>query len=261
MHPADPLERLHGIYFSPHKFLGGPGSSGVLVFHSSLYRSKVPDNPGGGTVNWTNPWGGRSYFDDIELREDGGTPGFLQAIRTALCIRLKEQMGTDKMRARERELVSIAMPELRKIPGVHVLADQVEDRLGIISFYSDKVHYNLMVKLLNDRYGIQVRGGCSCAGTYGHYLLHVDPSRSKSITDAIDEGDLSSKPGWVRFSLHPTMTDDELRYLLDAVREISENVDELESYYEYSPLTNEYTHRQFDAESDLQRIEGWFEFQ
>lgn len=258
MHPEDPLERLDGIYFSPHKFLGGPGTSGVLIFDSSLYKSKVPDNPGGGTVNWTNPWGGRSYFDDIEVREDGGTPGFLQAIRTALCIQLKEQIGPDKMVAREHELVAIALPALREIPGVHILADQIEVRLGVISFYSDRVHYNLMVMLLNDRYGIQVRGGCSCAGTYGHYLLHVDPTRSKAITDAIDSGDLSNKPGWVRFSLHPTMTNRELKYIIDAIHEITENVAELEKDYEYSPLTNEYTHKNFDAEGELARIEGWF---
>lgn len=260
MHPDDPLERLDGIYFSPHKFLGGPGTSGVLIFHSSLYRSRVPDNPGGGTVNWTNPWGGRSYFEDIETREDGGTPGFLQAIRTALCIRLKEQIGTDKMIAREHELVAIALPALREIPGIHILAEQVEDRLGVISFYSDKVHYNLMVILLNDRYGIQVRGGCSCAGTYGHYLLHVDPTRSKAIADAIDSGDLSDKPGWVRFSLHPTMTNGELEYVIDAIREISAGADKLEEDYEYSALTNEYTHKSFDADGEQARIQGWFGF-
>ena len=258
MHPEDPLERLDGIYFSPHKFLGGPGASGVLIFHSSLYNSEVPDNPGGGTVSWTNPWGGRSYFDDIEAREDGGTPGFLQAIRTALCIQLKEQIGTAKMRERERELLAIAFPGLRSIPGIHILADSVEDRLGIISFYSDKVHYNLMVKVLNDRYGIQVRGGCSCAGTYGHYLLHVDPTRSKAITDAIDRGDLSDKPGWVRLSLHPMMTNRELEYVIDAIRDVSMNVDEYERLYRYSPTNNEYTHRDDDADAEAARIRSWF---
>lgn len=259
MHPPDPLERLDGIYFSPHKFLGGPGSCGILLFNSSLYRSRVPDNPGGGTVNWTNPWGGRSYYDDIQLREDGGTPGFLQAIRAALCILLKEEMGVDRMLAREKELLDIALPALRSIPGIHILADQIEDRLGIISFYSDKVHYNLMVRLLNDRYGIQVRGGCSCAGTYGHYLLHVDPTRSRAITDAIDHGDLSSKPGWVRFSLHPTMTDDELQFVLGAIREVSEDYVAMSGDYIYSAETNEYTHRDFDQEAEKARIESWFQ--
>ena len=93
MHPADPLQKLDAIYFSPHKFLGGPGSSGVLIFDSSLYQSDMPDDPGGGTVDWTNPWGEYKYVDDIEAREDGGTPGFIQAIRAALAIELKDHYG------------------------------------------------------------------------------------------------------------------------------------------------------------------------
>jgi selenocysteine lyase/cysteine desulfurase len=108
MHPDDPIEKLDGIYFSPHKFLGGPGSSGILIFDASLYSSSIPDNPGGGTVDWTNPWGEYKYIDDIELREDGGTPGFIQAIKAALAIDLKNQMGTDMIRKREEELVKIA---------------------------------------------------------------------------------------------------------------------------------------------------------
>ena len=111
MHPADPMEKLDAIYFSPHKFMGGPGSSGVLIFDSSLYNKKVPDNPGGGTVDWTNPWGEYKYVDDIEAREDGGTPGFLQAIKTALCIELKNQMGIENIEAREKELTQITFQE------------------------------------------------------------------------------------------------------------------------------------------------------
>ncbi|MBE0641154.1 MAG: aminotransferase class V-fold PLP-dependent enzyme, partial [Bacteroidales bacterium] len=153
MHPADPMQKLDAIMFSPHKFLGGPGSSGVLIFDASLYHNETPDQPGGGTVDWTNPWGGYKYIDDIEAREDGGTPGFLQAIRTALAINLKDQMGVENMRKREKGMVSLAFSLFRDIPGMHILADNVEDRLGILSFYLDGLHYNLVVKLLNDRYG------------------------------------------------------------------------------------------------------------
>ena len=106
---------------------------------------------------------------------------------------------------------------MKKIPALHILAGNIEHRLGAISFYVDNIHYNLIVKLLNDRFGVQVRGGCSCAGTYGHYLLHVDPNHSKTITDKIDQGDLSEKPGWVRLSIHPTMTDNELRTTIDGI--------------------------------------------
>ena len=242
MHPEDPLQKLDAIFFSPHKFLGGPGTSGVMIFDSALYKCKVPDNPGGGTVDWTNPWGQHKYIDDIEIREDGGTPGFLQAIKTGLAIKLKEQMGVQNIIAREKELLNIAFPRLKKIPSLHILAQEHEERLGIISFYVEDIHYNLMVKLLNDRYGIQMRGGCSCAGTYGHYLLHVDPTRSKRISDKINHGDFSEKPGWVRFSLHPTMTNEELGFILSAIEEIIINAKSWSKDYTYSSHTNEYCH-------------------
>lgn len=173
MHPKDPMEKLDAIFFSPHKFLGGPGSSGVLIFDKKMYHNEIPDQPGGGTVDWTNPWGNYKFVDDIEAREDGGTPGFLQAIRTALCIQLKEKMGVSNIQKRESELVAIALENIENIKGVHILANNVKHRLGAISFYIENIHYNLIVKLLSDRYGIQVRGGCACAGTYGHYLLNV----------------------------------------------------------------------------------------
>lgn len=257
MHPADPLEKLDAIYFSPHKFLGGPGSTGVLIFDSSLYHRRVPDQPGGGTVDWTNPWGGRKFIDDIEVREDGGTPGFLQAIKAALCIRLKEEMTCEKMLAREEELLEQAFTGLHRIPGLTALADHIRDRLCIISFYSDDVHYNLLVKLLNDRFGIQVRGGCSCAGTYGHYLLHVDRATSQRITELIDEGDLSAKPGWVRMSLHPTMTDDELDIIIDAVDKIVKNRGEWKKDYHYDRRLNEYQLKVRD-DWEVKELEDWF---
>lgn len=224
MHPAgDPEGYLDAVFFSPHKFLGGPGSSGVMVFDSRLYHNTVPDNPGGGTVTWTNRWGERSYITDIEAREDGGTPGFLQAMRAALAVRLKEEMGVAKIEARERELIAAAMEGMRKIPGLHILADTEDPRIGVISFYLEGVHHNLIVRLLNDRYGIQARGGCSCAGTYGHFLLKVSREQSQEITQEIDHGDFSHKPGWVRVSLHPTMSGDELETLLEALAAIAEN--------------------------------------
>lgn len=242
MHPEDPLQKLDAIYFSPHKFLGGPGASGVLVFDSSIYQSEVPDDPGGGTVEWTNPWGEYKYVDDIESREDGGTPGFLQAIRAALAIKLKEEMGVSRMMQREEELVDTAMIGLHRIPGIQILADRSEHRLGIISFYHPHIHFNLIVKLLSDRFGIQVRGGCACAGTYGHFLLAVSYDRSHQITEKINHGDLSEKPGWVRISLHPVMTGEELQYFLESLKEIVAHHSEWKKDYIYNPKKNEFEH-------------------
>lgn len=245
MHPADPAEKLDAIYFSPHKFLGGPGSSGVLVFDASLYRLKVPDSPGGGTVAWTNPWGGHRFVDNIEAREDGGTPGFLQTIRAALALRLKEAMGVARLRARENELREIFLGRLLKDPGIHLLEPQCLDRLCIFSFYSLEKHHNLIVKLLNDRFGVQVRGGCSCAGTYGHILLGVDPQTSQKITCEIDAGDLSNKPGWVRVSLHPTMTDEEAIYVADAIHQVMRHYEQWKEDYRFDAASGEFHHRSF----------------
>ena len=258
MHPADPEARLDAVLFSPHKFLGGPGSNGVLIFNRSLYHNKAPDDSGGGTVNWTNPWGGYAFLDDIEAREDAGTPGFLQAIKAALAIRLKEQMGVAAMQAREPVIVPRVLDALLGIPGVHVLAPTLRERLAVFSFYIEDVHYNLVVQLLNDRFGVQARGGCSCAGTYGHYLLHVDPTRSRAITDQIDHGDLSHKPGWVRMSFHPTTSDAEIAHALEAVRAIAAHGKAWAGDYRYTPARNDFAHRA-DAGTAAARVRAWFD--
>ena len=217
MHPAQRGAHLDAIYFSGHKFLGGPGTPGVLIFNKQLYKNPVPDHPGGGTILYSNPWKEHDYLPDIEAREDGGTPPILQGIKAALAIRLKEEMGIDNILQREKQLLGRVFPALTAIPGVSILAPNDKHRLGIISFLVHNVHHDTFVQKLNDRFGIQTRGGCSCAGPYGHHLLQIDPTRSQTIREKLRAGDLHSKPGWVRLSLHPTMTDTELDYILDAI--------------------------------------------
>ena len=258
MHPDDPLERLDAVLFSPHKFLGGPGSSGVLIFNRELYHNEVPDHPGGGTVDWTNRWNDYKFVDDIEAREDGGTPGFLQAMKTALCIKLKEKMGTENIIAREKELLDIAFNEFDKIDKLKILADNARERIGVISFYVEGIHHNLIVKLLNDRFGIQVRGGCSCAGTYGHFLLGVDYQTSKEITEMINKGDLSKKPGWVRLSLHPTMKNDELYFITNAIKKVIAHIDEWKKDYVFSSKTGEFYHKNVPQKTELD-FTHWYE--
>ncbi len=257
MNPSDPLERLDAIYFSPHKFLGGPGSAGALLFKAELYKNRVPDNPGGGTVNWTNPWGEHSYIMEIEAREDGGTPSFLQTMRTALSIQLKDQMGTQQIMEREHELLAILWPRMKAIPSLHLLADNQPNRLGVISFYFEDIHYNLAVKILNDRFGIQTRGGCSCAGTYGHYLLEVSYQKSKSIVSNIGQGDLSMKPGWIRLSIHPTMTDTEMEFLAQALESLAKNHLEWAKDYVYDGQKNEFYHRS-KPQVEAEMVAAWF---
>ena len=242
MHPEKEGQHLDAIFFSPHKALGGPGSCGVLIFNKKMYKNKRPDQPGGGTVLWTNRWNEYAYYENIEAREDGGTPAFLQTIRTALAMKLKEKMGVENILKREHELLTIAFKEFEKIHQVNILAKSQKDRLGVISFYVLGIHHNLIVKLLNDRFGIQVRGGCSCAGTYGHYLLHVSKDESHRITHMIDEGDLTEKPGWVRLSLHPTMTDEELYFIIKAIKTIIENIEEYRKDYVFQKCVGEFYH-------------------
>ncbi len=258
MHPEDATAALDAIFFSPHKFLGGPGTSGVLIFNKKLYNNMIPDHPGGGTVSWTNPWGEHKYIDDIEDREDGGTPGFLQAIKTALAIKLKEQMGVEKMLEREHEILDYIFSELGSIENIIILAPKHQDRLGVISFYVDDLHFNLGVKLLNDRFGIQTRGGCSCAGTYGHFLLHVDQQTSNKLISEITLGDLIRKPGWIRMSIHPTTTSDEIEFVCNSIKALSKNHEEWAKDYNYDKLTNEFIHKQFNPESRTNKINSWF---
>lgn len=259
MHPEDKDAQLDAIFFSPHKFLGGPGTSGVLVFNKKLYENRIPDCPGGGTVSWTNPWGEHKYIDNIEDREDGGTPGFLQAIKTALSVKLKEQMGVANMLKREHELVSIIFKELDVVPNINILAGQHKDRLGVISFYIDDLHFNLGVKLLNDKFGIQSRGGCSCAGTYGHFLLHVDKKMSNELTNEISIGDLVRKPGWIRMSIHPTTTNAEIQFVCNSIIALAKHHSDWAKDYEYSKCNNEFVHKTLiDKPCNATNVEAWF---
>jgi len=217
----------------------------------------VPDHPGGGTVSWTNPWGEHKYLDNIEEREDGGTPGFLQVIKTALAIQLKEQMGVENILKREHEIVEYVFEQLKTIPNLNILAGQHEDRLGVISFYINDLHFNLGVKLLNDRFGIQTRGGCSCAGTYGHYLLHVDQEQSHYLTDKITAGDLIEKPGWIRMSIHPTTTSAEIEYVCNSIKALAEHHAAWAKDYEYNKCSNEFVHKNA-LHKEKEMVANWF---
>jgi len=255
MHPEDPGARLDAIYFSMHKFLGGPGTPGVLIYNQDIYDNTVPDHPGGGTILYSNPWKARRYVTDVESREDGGTPPVLQAIKAAMCIRLKEEMGIRNILRREEELVEIALARFSEMDGVTVLQGNVRKRLGIVSFMVEGAHYNLIVRLLNDRFGIQTRGGCSCAGTYGHRLLNVTRARSYKIWSAIRSGDMSAKPGWIRLSIHPTMTNREMEFIMDAIESTASNFREWMDDYLYDSSTNEYVHKE---ESVSYGVDAWF---
>ena len=240
MHPENKLQKLDAIFLSPHKFLGGPGTSGIVIFCKSLYHNEIPDHPGGGTVTYTNPWGERHYITDIETREDGGTPGFIQAIKTAMAIRLKEEMGEENILAREHEIIELMYEGFNRIPEINLLDINQKVRLGVFSFTVTNIHYNLIVRLLNDRFGIQTRGGCACAGTYGHNLLNIDAIRSHEIYCEINSGDNTLKPGWIRLSIHPTTSNEEVNYMINALENIIKNIDEYQKDYRYNNKVNDF---------------------
>jgi len=257
MHPEEKGSHLDAIYFSPHKFLGGPGTAGVLIFNKKLYKNAVPDQPGGGTLEYSNPWGVHEYISNIEQREDGGTPPFLQGIKVAMCVRLKEEMGVKNMQMRKKEILRLIFHRFSKMNNVEVLEGNIKQRMGVVAFTVKGAHYNLVAKVLNDRFGIQVRDGCSCAGTYGHMLMHVDRIVSYKILNSIHSGDLSCKPGWVRLSVHPVMTNNEIDLIMDAIESTVANYKEWSKDYEYDRALNTYNFKGI-CNSQQSQIDNWF---
>ncbi len=251
MHPDDSTA-IDAVFLSPHKFLGGPGTPGIAVFNTDLYHSKVPDNPGGGTVLYTNPWNEHEYYEDIEVREDGGTPPFMQGIKAGLAVKLKEEIGTENILQREDEIRDIVISRFKEMEKVKLLGRRYEERMGVYSFYIPGLHYNLGVQLLNDLYGIQMRGGCACAGTYGHVLLKINHDKSHEYLEHILRGELYKRPGWIRLSIHPIMTDDEIYYIMDAIEEISNSYDQYESDYIMDKRHATFKHRSF-SRKDVDR--------
>lgn len=214
--------RKDAVFISTHKFIGGPQTPGILAANRGLFTSEVPVEPGGGTVLYTSPWGHR-YLSDVREREGGGTPPIVQIIRAGLVFQLKRYLGEGLLEAAERELTNLAMSRILENPRLTLLGDPRARRLGVFSvvFSRSELHHNLAVRLLNDRFGIQVRAGCMCAGTYGHDLLGIGRERSEQIRSALDRGELWTKPGWVRISLSLATSLEDLEYLLDAVDQIS----------------------------------------
>ena len=211
------------VYFSPHKFLGGPGSSGFLVIHEGLYRNDLPPTVGaGGTVNYVD-FTGQQYDPDIETREKPGTPGILQILRGSLAMELVDRLGADAISAREDELLGKALSALSADPAIEILGPlDPARRIAILSFNvreeSSYLHPRFVTLLLNDLFGIQSRAGCSCAGPYGHRVLHLDEIQSATLRDRITRGVLGLRPGWVRVNFHFLLTDEEAQFLLDAIR-------------------------------------------
>ena len=245
----DGAEDAHkdAIFLSPHKFIGGPGTPGVLIARRELFSNSVPVVPGGGTVAYVNPTE-HAYLTSPEHREEGGTPAILESIRAGLVFALKNAVGTDYIREREHALLQRTVAAWSHEPNIEILGNLESERLSIVSFVIRSgdgryLHHNFVVALLNDLFGIQARGGCSCAGPYGHRLLGIDLDRSHEFEREITRGCEGIKPGWVRVNLNYFITDTVADYLIDAVRLIAQSGWRVLADYDIDLTTGVWRHR------------------
>ncbi len=217
---ADEAAAKDAVFLSMHKFLGGPRAPGLLVARRELFTNRVPSEPGGGTVLYTSPVD-HVYLRDPWQRESGGTPPIVGSIQAGLCFDLKHAIGVDRIRRAEEVFLRRALAEWTRNPALEILGNLDVERLGVVSMVFRGLHHNLAVALLNDLFGIQVRGGWMCAGPYGHELLQLDMKVSQSIRCQLEDGHVGAKPGWVRFCFAPTTSEAEFQVLLEAVDHVS----------------------------------------
>ena len=217
---------IDAVFISPHKFVGGPGSPGILVAKRDLFTNAVPAVVGGGTVLYVTPEDHR-YIDEPERREEGGTPAIIESIRAGLAFKLQQEVGTENIERREADFVERALRYFKDCPNLEVLGNLEAPRLSIVSLrfkHGERdLHYGFVVSLLNDLFGIQVRGGCSCAGPYGHTLLGMDMDYSRAIEAEIQRGAMILRPGWVRLNFNYFIDESEFQYLIQAIGLVAEH--------------------------------------
>jgi selenocysteine lyase/cysteine desulfurase len=245
--PDGHLAYKDAIFLSPHKFIGGPGTPGILVAKRHLFTNTVPAQPGGGTVSYVNTLEHR-YHDDPVHREEGGTPAILGAIRAGLVFRLKTAVGHDTIKERETTFIRRAIASWDQNPNIHILGNEDAWRLSIVSFIircgQRSLHHNFVVALLNDLFGIQARGGCSCAGPYGHRLLGIDMFTSRAFEREIERGCEGIKPGWTRVNFNYFVEEAVVEYILQAVHMIADHGWKLLPNYRFNPMSGLWIHRE-----------------
>ena len=237
MNPGDDGSHKDAVFISPHKFIGGPGTPGVLIMKNKILSNRIPVTTGGGTVLYVTPED-HIYLDEPERREEGGTPGIIESIRAGLVFQLQEAVGTDEIEDREATFIKRAIARLRDNPAIHILGNLDADRLAILSFQirarEKMLHYGFVVALLNDLFGIQARGGCSCAGPYAHALLGMDMSYSKLLEAQIVKGNRILRPGWVRLNFNYFLAEETFEYILCAIELIAKEGWRMLPYYDYN---------------------------
>ena len=250
-----PLAYKDAVFLSPHKFVGGPGTPGVLVVRRSLLHNRVPDVVGGGTVAYVNPTEHR-YLDDPVHREEGGTPAIIESIRAGMVFQLKQAVGVDTIKQLEETYWRRAVARWSANPAMQILGNTCSDRLSILSFVIRRpggryLHHNFVVALLSDLFGIQSRGGCSCAGPYGHRLLGIDIERSHEFEREITQGCEGIKPGWTRVSFNYFISETVFQYLVDAVDLVAEHGWKILPEYRFNPASGLWRHHHGPIEPPL----------
>jgi selenocysteine lyase/cysteine desulfurase len=255
MRATDDPTGYDAVFLSTHKLIGGPGTPGVLVAKRSLFTNRVPVVVGGGTVAYVNS-DGHDYHPDIAHREEGGTPAIVESIRAGLVFQLKAAVGVDEIRRREEDFVTRAIRAWDATPGIEILGSHDAERLSIVSFViryegsdgrKQYLHHNFVVALLNDLFGIQSRGGCSCAGPYGHRLLGIAAETSRAIELAVTGSACEGiKPGWVRMNFNYFIDDETFDYLIEAVRLVAAEGAALLQSYTFEASTGLWRHRDAD---------------
>jgi selenocysteine lyase/cysteine desulfurase len=252
---SDPLAYKDAVVLSPHKLIGGPGTPGVLAVRRELLHNRVPDVVGGGTVAYVNPQE-HVYLADPEHREEAGTPAIVESIRAGLVFQLKQAVGVDVIRAREHDFLRRAIEAWHAVPGLRILGNLDAERLSIVSFVVHRpdgrhLHHNAVVTLLNDLFGIQARGGCSCAGPYGHRLLGIDIERSHEYEREIGVGCEGIKPGWTRVNVNYFVSETVFRYVVEAVAFVAQHGHRFLPDYRFDATTGLWHHRDAPAEPPL----------
>ena len=253
--PGEPMANKDAVFLSPHKLIGGPGTPGVLAVRRSLVRNAVPTVPGGGTVAYVNPYE-HVYLEDPIAREEGGTPDIVGSIRAGLVFQLKEAVGVPMIRAAEEALLRRAVDAWSAEPSIEILGNVNAERLSIVSFVVRRptgryLHHNFVVALLNDLFGIQSRGGCSCAGPYGHRLLGIDIERSHAFEREITHGCEGIKPGWVRVNFTYFLDEQVADYIIDAVLFVARFGSRFLADYRFDTVTGLWHHRAGPVEPPL----------
>src|SRR6188768_3328055 len=252
---GDPLAYKDAIFLSPHKFIGGPSTPGVLVARRELFTNRVPVVPGGGTVAYVNPED-HAYLAHPAHREEGGTPAIIEAVRAGLVFQLKEAVGVETIRAHEERLLTRAVEAWREEPSIEILGNLEAPRLSIVSFVvrapsGHWLHHNFVVAVLNDLFGVQSRGGCSCAGPYGHRLLGIDLERSHEFEREIAGGCEGIKPGWIRVNFNYFLDEEVFSYLVESIALVADHGHKLLPLYRFDKTTGLWRHRDGTVEPPL----------